>query len=383
MASSSADRSRLQTEDNAATTMEFIQEARRPILIVRHQTMIEEMESSLADQFITGDSDHPRVKAMLADLDAPEMTERLRIGLATLADDGHYREATLRQALVEELCLWRERAGQEVAQLQLYAIGMYRLVRRCLAERQGGDAPTLDELRELPAARLGQLLSPPAAGFAQPVLNQLRTKGYADRSLKAVKRLVRQANAEERWDDAGGEPTLTREEEEPLLQLPESERKATRELLVRDRIRSRFYRQVFLQYLGSDEFDPREAEAHPHVLHWLQTIDETPHLYSFLQGQAAGQKAFRISQLTQKIVQLHEVYARIAHASDNPAHRAQLAGKSARERLAIINRLHYPPLPGTPDLTLAALLCPFPAFVAWIQGKVAANDLVVPPDARR
>ena len=377
------DRSRLQTADDAATTQEFILEARRPILVLRHRSLISEMEAGLSDQLITGASDNPRVQAMIAELDRPDMLDRLRIALAALAGDGHYSDRLLRDALIEELCLWRERSGADVAELQLHAIGLYRLVRQGLAERQGEPAPTLDELRALPLSGLDQLLAPLAPSFAQPVLHLIRTKAYGDRCFKAVKRLVRQGGADERWDDVDGGPVLTPEEQAPLDQLPAGERSAARALLIQDRIRSRFYRQVFTQYLGGDEFDPREAAAHRHVLAWLQAIDETPHLYPFLQGQTARQKAFRIAQLTQKIVQIHEVYARLAHASANPALRERLAGRGVRERLAIINRLHYPPMPNTPDLTLAALLCPFAAFVAWVQQQVGAQEFIIPPDARR
>lgn len=379
------DRSRLQTADDPATTQEFILEARRPILVQRHRAIIAEMEAGLGDALVSGTSDNPRARTLLADLDQPAMQDRVRMALIALVGDGHYLDVRLRDALVEELCLWRARAGADVAvaELQLHAIGIYRLVRQALLDRQGEPAPALDELRALPVAGLDQLLAPLAPTFAQPVLHLVRTPAYGDRCLKTVKRLVRATPMDEGWDDADGGPVLTPEEQEPLDHVPAAERGAARALLIQDRIRSRFYRQVFTQYLGGDEFDPREAQAHRHVLAWLQAIDETPHLYPFLQGQTTRQKTFRIAQLTQKIVQIHEVYARLAHAGANPALRAQLEGRPVRERLTLINRAHYPPLPNTPDLTLAALLCPFPAFVAWVQRQVAEREFVIPPDARR
>lgn len=373
---------RTDTEIEESSALDFIAEARRPILIQRHRQVIEDMEVGLSDALITGQTDHKRFKAMLEELDRPDQVERMRIALKALTEDPHHREANLRRALVEELCLSRERGQGEVVGLQLQAIGIYRLVRNLLLKRQG-EAPGLDEMRELPAAQLGQLMAEPECTFAQPVLGVLRTKGYEDHCLRTIKRLRKLPGADEHWQDAAGEITLTRDEEAPLLQLPQTERIEARKLLVRDRLRSRFYRAVFLGYFAADEFDPREAEGHPTVLHWLQAVHETPHLYPFTQGQSAGQKAFRVGRLLEKVVQLHEIYARVAHAAENPAHREQMAGKGIRERLQIITRAHYPPLPMSPDLTLAALLCPFGAFVRWVQERVAANDFILPPDPKR
>ena len=44
---------------------------------------------------------------------------------------------------------------------------------------------------------------------------------------------------------------------------------------------------------------------------------------------------------------------------------------------------HYPVLPFSPELTLAALLCPFASFVTWVQKRVAEKDFVIPPDPKR
>ncbi|MBA3847954.1 MAG: hypothetical protein H0X45_15100, partial [Planctomycetes bacterium] len=175
----------------------------------------------------------------------------------------------------------------------------------------------------------------------------------------------------------------SREQEEPLSALPEAERMQARQLLVRDRIRSRFYRDVFLIYLSPDELDQREVDAHPTVLHFLESVEATGHLYHFMQGQPAQQKAFRLGQLLQKIVQLHEMYARVALATQHPSYRDTFVGLSTRERLASMAKDHYPPLTLSNELTLAALLCPFAEFVRWVQDKTTTSDFVLPPDPKR
>ena len=113
--------------------------------------------------------------------------------------------------------------------------------------------------------------------------------------------------------------------------------KAARQLLVRDRIRSQFYREVFIKYLSIDEFDISH-EPHVTVLHWLEAIESTAHLYPFMQGQTAGQKSFRLAQLTQKVLQLHEIYARVALARQHPTYRETFEGKLTRECLAALSK---------------------------------------------
>jgi len=371
-------------QDLESLTEDLIVEARRPILIERHRRLVEEMESSLGESMVTGETDHPRLRAMLAELDTDSEQRRVLTTLQTLAGDHHYKNATLRQTLVEHLCLQREAGGVEFATMQLHVIGIYRTVRVSVMKRQG-DAPGLAELRELPASMLGRLLKPLEARFGTVALAEsvVYTPAFAERCLRAIKRLRRPEDADAHWEDANGEPALSREQEEPLAALDEKERKATRQLLIRDRIRSQFFREVFLRFLSRDELEPSEVEAHPTVLHWLQNVEATAHLYPFLQGQTQSQKALRLSHLVQKIVQLHEMYARVHQASEHPSYREAFASIDTRKRLALMSRDHYPMLTLTPELTLAAMLCPFAVFVAWVQERAESSDFVLPPDPRR
>jgi hypothetical protein len=370
--------------DDEFSTFDLIAEARRPILIERHRRLIEEMESSLSDAFITGETDNPRLLAILKELEADSERNRVARTMRILAEDTHYKDGVLRNSLVEQLCLLREEDNIEVATLQMHVIGVYRSVRRDVAARQG-EAPSLADLREMPTAMLGRILNPNPPEFGSLSLPEslVYTPAFAERSLRTIRRLRRAEKADNSWEDVNGEPPIPREMEEPLKALGEIERREARKLLVQNRIRHYFYHAVFLSYFSRDEFDPKDAEPHPTVLHWLEAVENTAHLYPFMQGQTTGQKRFRLAQLVQKTIQLHEVYARVALASQHPSYRDVFSGKSTRERLAIMAREHVPPLQLTPELTLAALLCPFTAFITWVQNKVAANDFLLPPDPKR
>jgi hypothetical protein len=98
---------------------------------------------------------------------------------------------------------------------------------------------------------------------------------------------------------------------------------------------------------------------------------------------AAAQKAFRLGQLGLKLVQMHEIHARLARAESHAGYRDRFAGKSTRERLAILAADRYPPLPAPRELTLATLFCPFAALVAFVHDRVAVHDFILPPDPRR
>jgi hypothetical protein len=364
--------------------MEFIAEARRPVLVQRHRGLVEEMESSLSDAFIDGSTDNPRLKAILAELDSDSEKARVERTIQTLADDQHYKDAILRDALIEELCLLRERGSVEIATLQQHVMGVYRQVKRRIEACQHTPA-LIAELRPLPVAMLSRVLNPLAPAFGSPRLGDslVYTPDRAEAVIASSKRRHKAVGGDPHWQDADGDPSLPREIEEPIEKLPETERRLARQLAVRDRVRSAFYRAVFLEYFSVDTLDPRDVEAYPTILSWLETIESTPHLFPFMQGQTPAQKFFRLGQLQQKLIQLHEMYARLLRARDQPELKAQFEGKSVREQLQVMAKAHYPPLPLNNDMALAVLLCPFPSFVAWLQEKVGSKDFILPPDPRR
>jgi hypothetical protein len=374
---------RASEDDPAHSTIEVIAEARRPLLIERHRQLVGEMEASLADSLVTGQADNPRLKAMLKELEADSERARIQRTLRILSEDQHYREATVRDALIDELCLLREQGSIEIAMLQMHVIGVYREILGKLTAAQG-EAPSLGDIREVPVTMIARILNPREQRFGTPELSDclIYTPAFGQRALRMVNRLRKTTVGDRHWHESAGDPTLDAEAEERLSALPEPEREKARQAVVRDRIRSRFYRDIFLKFLSPDELDPHEVESHPTVLRWLEAIEETPHLYPFMQGQTQQQKIFRLAQLQQKIIQMHEVYARIAAASEHPTYREQFSGKNSRERLAAMVKDHYPPLPLSLELTIAAMLCPLRVFVAWVQDKVAAHDFVLPPDPR-
>lgn len=374
---------RSSTDGDDFATVDLINEARRPILIARHRELVTEMEASLSEQFVSGTSDHRRLKSMIDDLSSQSEVSRIARTMKLISEDEHYRDMNLQQALTEFLCLMREEGSVEVAALQMHAIGVYRAVRTLLLKRQTVE-PTLAELRELTTVGIGALLDPEEAEFGRLATAQVYTRSFVERTLKDVKRL-RQGDQEGMgWEDEDSAAVVTREDEEQVRAMPETERIAALRFLVRDRVRSRFYRAVFLEYLSVDEFDPAELDHHPTVLAWLHSMAETPHLFPFLQGQPDKQKAYRIARLTQKLIQLFEIYARVAMAEADPRHQTPLAAaKGTRERLQYLAKAHYPPISSSHDLTLGTMLCPFKTFVGFVQTRVQAGDFVLPPDPKR
>lgn len=372
------------TDDDGLSTLEFIAEARRPLLIERHRELVEEMESSLSDAFIAGTVDNPRLLAILRELDSESERARILRTIQTLADDAHYRTLPLREALIQELCMLRERGAVEIAALQSHVIGVYRSVQASLAKRLASPT-TLADLRALSTEMLARLLNPLSADFGSERLADalIYTPAVAERTLATAKRLRRAAAGDDHWQEAAGDPPLPREIEEPLDRLPETERRQARKFAVQHAIRGTFYRAIFLTYLDPNELDPREIEAHATVLAWLEAIEDTPHLFPFMQGQTPEQKLFRLSQLLQKLVQIHEMYARLERARESAELRDQLAGKRIRDQLVLMAKAHYPPLPLSNDMTVAVLLCPFAAFVEWVQKLVGGHDFVIPPDPKR
>lgn len=368
--------------ESGMSAVDIIAEARRPLVIERHKAQVEEMESGLTDGFISGAASNPRLKAVLNELEADSEKDRIAKTVKSLVDDVHYKDVTLRAALIDELCLLRE-SGIEVARLQMHVIGVYRTLYDKISESH--EPPTLNDLRILPIAMVARVVDPISPEFGSLNLHDslCYTQSERDRCLKFVRKLYKADGGDPTWEQAGGDPRLSEENEEQLKALAGEERERARKLMVRDRIRSRFYRYAFVKFFDRNELDPAEAGAHRTIFHWLHAIETTPHLYAFMQGQTSSQKIFRLAQLQTKLVQLHEMYARIAAASQHPAYGEAFKGKSIRERLALMAKAHFPPLSLSTELTLGVMLCPFASFVSWIQEKMEAQEFVLPPDPKR
>lgn len=374
-------------DDDLLSTQDIIEEARRPMLVARHRDAVEEMEQSVADPFVCGDPNHPRLARLLKELEAESEQQRIASTLHALGTEEHHIGQDLQTALIEHTCLLRENLGVEIAALQLHVIGVYRHLRELVASHQG---LTLDlaQLRGLPVDHLQRLpgigSDREQPGFGSPELSTslIWSQGLVDSTNAEGKRLSR-APGDRAWREADGDPSLPRSVEEPLHELPESQREAARTRLVQDRIRSRFYRRVFLEYFDRDTLDPEEVASHGTLLDWLLAIEETPHLFAFMQGQTSEQKAWRLRNLLAKLVQLNEIYQRVATASRHPTYAESFAGTDTRERLALLAKDRYPPIKCDAVFSATTLLCPFAGFASWIQGRVASKDFVLPPDPKR
>ncbi|MDA3962493.1 MAG: hypothetical protein PF961_17025 [Planctomycetota bacterium] len=370
-------------EDPLMSTQEIIASARRPVLVARHRELVEDMESNVTDSLVTGSSDHPRLKSMLEELDMDSEQTRIHGTLETLASEASYTGMTLREALVEECCLLRENRGIEVARLQLHIIGVFRKLRELL-ESQHGLIPDLEDLRTLQASRIGRLLNPMPIEFGSPQIGDclVITCRQSDKALGAIKTMSRGTGGDKNWVEAAGNPALPREVEEPLRQLEPAAREQARAKLVATKIRSRFFKKVFLQYFNCDELSPEEIDAHQTIFHWLECIRETPHLYPFMQGQTAEQKTWRLSRLLRKIVQLNEIYQRVTRASAHPTYAERFADMSTRERLSVMVKEHFPAAKVDDDFLVQTMLCPFAVFATWVQNKVGNEEFVLPPDPK-
>ena len=373
---------RYSSDVNDLISRAYIIEARRPIVIARHRNLLVEMDNGISNQFIDGSATNPRLLTMLAELDTPAMQIQIKDATGILTHGEFFRQQSLGQALIDHLCLIREQPI-EVAALQTIAIGVYRLVRQAV-ERHQGVAPTLAEIRQIPMDRLASLISVRPTAFGHHDFPRWYTEEFRQNTLNEI-RWLRQApdvHMDTLWTDTTTGLALTRNDEAKVAHLPEEERQATLATLTQSRIRNKFYRQVFLDYLGPDEITLLDAAHYRHILAWLQDLARTPHLYPFLQGQTDAQKAFRISQLTTKIIQLFTIYAWVSHARANLALGPQLKDLDTRGCLIAIKRIGYPPLPADADTAFAALLCPFATFVQFLQERTAAQDFILPPDTR-
>ncbi len=352
-------------------TSVIIRSARRPVLVARHREVILELDGALGEAFIVGVPGNRRLEEMHQRLDQPEQAEAVRNFLDALCEEPATARLDLRTALIEQLCLMREDGLTEGARLQEMAIGAYRQLRMDIARHQGGILLDLAALRALPVPTVAAFRVPRA--FGDPAFPRTSLPGFQQQFLGAINALLHPQKADSNWHDEDGGLRIT------LTDAATADPEAA----ARDRIRSSFYRGVFMDWMSPDSLEPKEVDSHAHVLAWLQDLNATPHLYPFLQGQTPGQKAFRIAQLTGKLIRLYELYARVAQASASPLHQAELSPLDTRGRLTVLARLRYPPIRATAELTLATAACPFPVLVAFIQDRLRRGDLVLPPEPRR
>lgn len=354
--------------------------------ITAHLPAMEEMESSLGDFFLQEEIDHPRLKAIVEELETDSEQQRINSTLAVLAKDERNAARTLREALLNQLCKLREDMGVEIAALQIHTIGIYRSINKAIY-RFSKYQSNIEELREIKCRHLDIFLEPDSFEFANPVHMEsiVQIPGLLHHIHEESKR-IRSFSKQGIWEDEELGNFLPREKEIAIYDLPEEERETARKELVSDYVRSRFYRAIFLEYFDIDTFDPRDAEHYTTIFDWLLAIEETPHLFPFMQGQTEDQKHFRLAHLLSKIVQISELYQRIEKAKndehDEQTAEAVRASQSSRLAIKALAENRYPALKVSKDFIGSTLLCPFKSFVHWVQDKVKHEDFTLPPDPK-
>ncbi|TVR41786.1 MAG: hypothetical protein EA402_12655 [Planctomycetota bacterium] len=355
--------------DPMHSTAEVIEAARRPLLVARHKVVVGAALEQIGDP-------------LLDEMD-PDQQEAADL-VSVIAEDDNLHSASLAEGMLERACMARENGEIADHDLLTTLAGAYARIRQLLANQQGRQIP-FGDLQTLSCGKLHRLLNPLEVLFASASLKDrlVFTQSQSDRCRQSLRLIIKASGADECWRDAAGDPMLPRELEEPIESLPEEQRRRARLHLVRDRIRHRFFKKVFLVYFDRDTLDPEEVAAHPAIVDWLEAIADTPHLFPFMQGQTQEQKIYRLRQLWRKILQLNELYQRVEQASSHPTYRERFADLGTRERLSILAADRYPALKVDNDFSVYTALCPFRSFASWIQDKVTSKDFVLPPEADR
>ena len=352
-----------------------------------HREVMEEMEESLGNFFLEDDVDHPRLKAIVEELEGESEQQRIKATLHVLANDDSNSERSLRDALLYQLCTLRAKMGVEIAALQIHTIGIYRSIKKAIY-RRSKYSTNIDELRAIKCKYLHGFLDPDSFEFANPTDMEgiVQIPGLVQYMHEESKR-IRSFSKHGHWEDEELGNFLPREKEIQIFDLPEGEREAARKDLVSDHVRSHFYRKLFLEYFDIDTFDPRDAEHYTTIFDWLLAIEDTPHLFPFMQGQEEQQKHFRLAHLLNKIVQISELYQRIEKAKhdefDEGTAEQVRAATNSREAIKALAVNRYPPLRITRSFIGSTLLCPFGSFARWVQEKVQNNDFTLPPEPKK
>ena len=354
---------------------------------LEHRPAMEEMEESLGNFFLEDDVDHPRLQKIVEELESESEQQRIKATLHVLANDNSNSERSLREALLYQLCTLRANMGIEIAALQIHTIGIYRSIKKAVHRRSKYNT-NIDELRAIKCKYLHSFLDPDSFEFANPTHMEgiVQIPGLVQYMHEESKR-IRSFSKHGHWEDEELGNFLPREKELKIFDLPEHEREAARTNLVSDHVRSYFYRKLFLEYFDIDTFDPRDAEHYTTIFDWLLAIEETPHLFPFMQGQQEAQKHFRLAHLLNKIVQISELYQRIEKAKndefdDDTAEQVRAATNS-REAIKALAINRYPPLRISRSFIGSTLLCPFASFAKWVQDKVSNNDFTLPPEPKK
>ncbi|TVR16086.1 MAG: hypothetical protein EA401_01930 [Planctomycetota bacterium] len=353
--------------DTHNSTAHVIEAARRPLIVARHQDTVNTAFARIdAEQALATDTDNTVARELFS----------------CVIDDDSLHRSPLREALIEHCCLGLDNGDIAAVDLPLLLATCLHLAHDALSQYPGMGDITLDELNECSCEmlHLAQTHKDPPP-FHHPDLKPyvLWTPAQEGLSLHALHCIASAEGGDRQWQEAAGEPSLGREQEEPLEDLPEAKRRIVRQQLVRERIRQLFAKKVFINYLDRDSLDPNEIAAYPRIIDWLGAIGETPHLFSFMQGQTQAQKIFRLQQLWHILLQLRELALRLHTAAQHPSYRDTFVDLHPAQQLEILVQDRYPAATIDRAFCLTVAHYPFAAFVEWVQNRVADETFLLPP----
>ena len=344
--------------------------------------MVGELEASISEGFVTGETEHPRLQAMLSELEAESEQQRVQGSVDALfkksADSDS--NAHLQQALIDHLVSLRLNHGVEIASLQLHTLGIYRALRSQIKSQRGWE-PSLDDLRTTPLTQLQALSQPLVFGSSDFVSQAIAFPAQVKRAQRLLRLWRRQVAPRTDWHEPALSVELDSKMETALAELPAEKRAEAHSDIVRKALSNRFYKAVFVHYFDRDTFDPAEYEHYPTVADWLSAVAETPHLFSFMQGYSSEGKPFRVVALANKLIQLLEIAVRIDTCRQEK--QGAWTDISFKEGMRLAAKEQIPVLETTPELIASAITCPLPVLVDWVQERLSHGDFVLPSDPRR
>ena len=370
------------SQDQSINSRQFLAEARRQVALDEHGEVISEMENSIGDNLVSGSADNPRLKRVIEALDNDEAKSRLSDAIMAMATYPAFAEMPLQEALIEHSCVLRSHAGTEVAKLQIHIIGVYRRIRELMYHQQSL-VPDLHDLRTLPTGRLERLLHPLPLTFGSPSSADalVVTDTQRERILELAWQFISPEGCDEHWADDSRDLIWTRDDEKDISHLDSDERKQAREELFQHRIRESFYDVVFNTYLGRDELCDDELDAHFTLLHWMQQMAETPHLYPFMQGQTASQKPSACLSYHVNSCSCMSSHQRIDRALQAEPYQSDgFADLTTDEQFQRLHTEDFPPLEIDDEFIVSAFLCPFATFARWSQTMNTEGRFLLPGD---
>ncbi|HEX3135039.1 MAG TPA: hypothetical protein VHX44_15850 [Planctomycetota bacterium] len=247
-------------------------------------------EESITQAMIDDTLPHDRLRAAVRKLDqgayAGALTD-LRQALAAQAG------RSTRDALIRVLDEIWVRQRLPIVDLQILAIGYYRLVWRLLARLD--PQTTLDEIRQLDARQSADLCYGFTFGlhrrpFPIPASMIARTR-------RRLAEFLQVRDADQEWKEDGPLPLAV-----PLVALSDRHLSPSA-----NAIRNTFFAQVFADTLATEAQPPPDDDAL--VLDVLLEAAADVHLLPSLRHVTLPQARFRLRQLTQALVALHQLEA--------------------------------------------------------------------------